>query len=141
MQILNIFHVLLALGMVILILVQRGAGATAGAAFGSGASGTVFGARGAGNFLTRMTATFAFLFFGISMTMAVVASKNVIDVTADDSVISSIEAPVETVAAPVADIPAPVQEHISDVPIAAVSVDAEEEQADDGVEQAPADNR
>ena len=66
MQILNIFHVLLALGMVILILVQRGAGATAGAAFGSGASGTVFGARGAGNFLTRMTATFAALFFGIS---------------------------------------------------------------------------
>ena len=48
MQALNIFYVLIAIAMVVLILIQKGAGATAGAAFGSGASGTVFGARGAG---------------------------------------------------------------------------------------------
>ena len=46
MQILNIFHVLIAIAMIAFILIQKGAGATAGAAFGSGASGTVFGSRG-----------------------------------------------------------------------------------------------
>ena len=55
MQVLNIFHVLIAIAMVAFILVQRGPGATAGAAFGSGASGTVFGSRGAGSFLSRTT--------------------------------------------------------------------------------------
>jgi len=58
MQVLNIFHVLIAIALVAFVLIQKGAGATAGAAFGSGASGTVFGSRGAGNFLTlsRMSA-------------------------------------------------------------------------------------
>ena len=75
MQLLNIFHVLLAIAMIALILVQRGAGATAGAAFGSGASGTVFGASGAGNFLTRATSVAAIGFFAISLGMAVMASN------------------------------------------------------------------
>ncbi len=75
MQILNIFHVLIAIAMVALILIQKGAGATAGAAFGSGASGTVFGSRGAGNFLTRSTWVLATLFCLISLTMAVMASR------------------------------------------------------------------
>ena len=48
MQVLNIFHVLIAIALVVFVLIQKGQGATAGAAFGSGASGTVFGARGAG---------------------------------------------------------------------------------------------
>jgi len=75
MQMLNIFHVLVAIALVALILVQRGAGATAGAAFGSGASGTVFGSRGAGNFLTRTTSWLAIAFFAISLTMAVMAAR------------------------------------------------------------------
>jgi len=75
MQILNIFHVLIAIAMVAFILIQKGAGATAGAAFGSGASGTVFGARGAGNFLSRSTWVLATLFCLISLTMAVMASR------------------------------------------------------------------
>ena len=75
MQLLNIFHVLLAIAMIALILVQRGAGATAGAAFGSGASGTVFRASGAGNFLTRATSIAAIGFFAISLGMAVMASN------------------------------------------------------------------
>jgi preprotein translocase subunit SecG len=54
--------------------VQRGAGATAGAAFGSGASGTVFGARGAGTFLTKSTWVLATLFCAISLTIAVLVS-------------------------------------------------------------------
>ena len=75
MQVLNIFHVLIAISMVAFILIQKGAGATAGAAFGSGASGTVFGSRGAGNFLSRTTWVLATLFCLISLTMAVMASR------------------------------------------------------------------
>ncbi len=75
MQVLNIFHVLIAIAMIAFILIQKGAGATAGAAFGSGASGTVFGSRGAGNFLSRTTWVLATLFCLISLTMAVLASR------------------------------------------------------------------
>ncbi len=75
MQVLNIFHVLIAISMIAFILIQKGAGATAGAAFGSGASGTVFGSRGAGNFLSHTTWVLATLFCLISLTMAVLASR------------------------------------------------------------------
>ena len=75
MQVLNIFHVLIAIAMIAFILIQKGAGATAGAAFGSGASGTVFGSRGAGNFLSRTTWVLAAAFCLISLTMAVIASR------------------------------------------------------------------
>jgi preprotein translocase subunit SecG len=75
MQVLNIFHVLIAIAMIAFILIQKGAGATAGAAFGSGASGTVFGSRGASNFLSRSTWVLAAAFCLISLTMAVMASR------------------------------------------------------------------
>ena len=58
-----VFHVLIAAAIVGLVLLQRGKGADAGAGFGAGASGTVFGARGSASFLSRMTATLAALFF------------------------------------------------------------------------------
>ncbi len=77
MQALNIFHVLIAIALVAFVLIQRGQGATAGAAFGSGASGTVFGSRGAGTFLTRTTWVLAALFCTISLTMAVIISRTV----------------------------------------------------------------
>jgi preprotein translocase subunit SecG len=70
-----VFQVLLAAGLIAIVLVQRGPGATMGAAFGSGASGTVFGSRGAGNFLTRTTGWLAVGFFGISLTLAVLATS------------------------------------------------------------------
>ena len=62
-----VFHVLLAFGIVGLVLLQRGKGADAGAGFGAGASGTVFGARGSANFLSRTTAVLATLFFVSSL--------------------------------------------------------------------------
>ena len=74
-NLLIIFFVLVVIAMIAFILVQKGAGATAGSAFGSGASATVFGAKGSGNFLTKTTMLLAFLFFAISMYMAVQASK------------------------------------------------------------------
>lgn len=67
-------HVLLAIGTVVLVLLQQGKGADAGAAFGSGASGTVFGAGGPGTFLQRMTTLAATLFFATSLALAVMAA-------------------------------------------------------------------
>ena len=74
-NLLLIVFVLIVVAMIAFILVQKGTGATAGSAFGSGASNTVFGAKGSGNFLTKTTMLLAFLFFAISMYMAVQASK------------------------------------------------------------------
>jgi len=73
--ILTIVHLLLALGLIGLVLIQHGKGADMGAAFGSGASATVFGARGSGNFLSRTTAILAALFFVTSMVLAYYASQ------------------------------------------------------------------
>ena len=67
MLFLNIIYVLLAVGMIALILMQRGAGAQAGSGFGGGASGTVFGARGSANFLSKTTKWLAVAFFVLSL--------------------------------------------------------------------------
>jgi len=74
--ILNVIYVLLAIGMIALILMQRGAGAQAGSGFGGGASATVFGARGASNFLSKSTKWLAITFFVISLFMAWYATHN-----------------------------------------------------------------
>ncbi|MBW8824265.1 MAG: preprotein translocase subunit SecG [Xanthomonadales bacterium] len=68
--ILNVVYVLIAIAMIALILLQQGKGAQAGSGFGSGASGTVFGARGAANFLSKTTRWLAIAFFGITLVMA-----------------------------------------------------------------------
>jgi preprotein translocase subunit SecG len=71
----SILYVLIAASMIVLILLQRGDGANAGAGFGGGASGTVFGARGSASFLSRATAALAILFFVISLGMAIYLSR------------------------------------------------------------------
>lgn len=70
-------HVVIAVALVVLILLQQGKGAEAGAAFGGGASQTVFGSRGSGNFLSRTTAILAAGFFVTSMTLAYFATQAV----------------------------------------------------------------
>jgi len=72
---LTVIHLFLAIGLIGLILIQHGRGADAGAAFGSGASATVFGARGSGSFLSRTTAILATLFFVTSVVMAYYAQR------------------------------------------------------------------
>ena len=72
---LMVFHVLLAIGLIVLILLQHGKGADAGAAFGSGSSSSVFGARGSASFLSRTTAVLATLFFVVSLALAIMASR------------------------------------------------------------------
>lgn len=76
MLFLNIIYVLLAVAMIALILMQRGAGAQAGSGFGGGASGTVFGARGSANFLSKSTKWLAIVFFGMSLFMAWQATRD-----------------------------------------------------------------
>ncbi len=68
--ILLVVQVLLAVGVIVLVLLQHGKGADAGAAFGSGASATVFGAQGSASFLTRATAVLATLFFVNSLLLS-----------------------------------------------------------------------
>ncbi|HEX7373768.1 MAG TPA: preprotein translocase subunit SecG [Steroidobacteraceae bacterium] len=70
-----VFHVLIAAGIVGLVLLQRGKGADAGAGFGAGASGTVFGARGSASFLSRTTAVLATLFFLSSLGLSYLFSE------------------------------------------------------------------
>ncbi|GAB4184099.1 MAG: hypothetical protein Tsb002_06760 [Wenzhouxiangellaceae bacterium] len=94
-----VVDVLIAIGLVALILLQRGPGATAGAAFGSGASGTVFGARGSSNFLTRATAVMAAGFFVVSMAMAMIAARQVENIEVGDlGVMSQVEQMADEVA-------------------------------------------
>ena len=68
-------HTLIAVLIIVLVLLQRGKGADAGAAFGAGASGTVFGARGSSSFFSRATAVLATAFFVSSLTLAYLSSQ------------------------------------------------------------------
>jgi preprotein translocase subunit SecG len=74
-------HVLLALMIIGLVLLQRGKGAEAGAGFGSGASGTVFGARGTSTLFSKLTAVFAALFFVTSLSLAYLGSHSTAEPT------------------------------------------------------------
>lgn len=68
-------HLVVAGLIIALVLLQRGKGAEAGAGFGAGASGTVFGARGSSNFFSRATAVLATLFFATSLTLAYFSTR------------------------------------------------------------------
>ena len=68
-------HILVAIVIIGLVLMQHGKGADMGAAFGSGASGSLFGSSGSANFLSRMTGVLAAVFFITSLSLAYVASS------------------------------------------------------------------
>ena len=76
-----IVHLVVAIGVVGFVLIQQGKGADAGASFGSGASGTVFGSQGSSNFLSRFTAVLAALFFATSLGLAFYAKDRASSVT------------------------------------------------------------
>ena len=105
--ILTVIHILAALGIIGLVLIQHGKGADAGAAFGAGAaggaSGSVFGAQGSGNFLSRSTAILATVFFVTSLSLAYMAQST------KDKPTSLLESATQTeqTEAPASDIPAP----------------------------------
>tara|TARA_X000000368_G_C22825082_1_gene620787 strand:+ start:324 stop:749 length:426 start_codon:yes stop_codon:yes gene_type:complete len=89
-QIIIILHVLIALAIVILILLQQGKGADMGASFGGGGSQTLFGPSGGGNLLTQLTTILATLFFITSFSLAVIAKQKVSSL-ADDLSINSMD--------------------------------------------------
>ncbi|MEE2703087.1 MAG: preprotein translocase subunit SecG [Myxococcota bacterium] len=74
-------HVLTCLALIAIVLLQHGKGADLGAAFGGGASQTVFGSRGAGNFLTKLTTGAAILFMVTSLTLSYFASPSLVPST------------------------------------------------------------
>ncbi len=76
-SVLLVIHVIIALGIVALIMLQQGKGAEMGASFGAGSSQTVFGAAGSGNFFSRMTGVLVAVFFASSITLAVMSKTRV----------------------------------------------------------------
>ncbi len=87
-SLLSIAQVLLSITLITLVLIQHGKGADAGAAFGSGASASVFGARGSGNFLSKSTGVAATLFFIVCLSLAYVGSHREVP----DSIMQSVTA-------------------------------------------------
>tara|TARA_B100000035_G_scaffold314649_1_gene331584 strand:+ start:2818 stop:3162 length:345 start_codon:yes stop_codon:yes gene_type:complete len=85
-------HILASLGVIGLVLVQHGKGADAGAAFGGGNSGSVFGVQGSANFLSRATSICVTTFFCTSIALAVIASNK----HGDNSVVDLKDAQLET---------------------------------------------
>lgn len=96
-----VMHVLVSIALIGLVLIQHGKGADAGAAFGSGASGTVFGARGSANFLTRVTAWLAAAFFILSLALAYIVhgrsddASSVVDAIPAEVPVPEIRLPTE----------------------------------------------
>lgn len=90
-------QVVLAIGIIALVLMQHGKGADAGAAFGSGASGTVFGSRGSANFLSRGTGILAAFFFLVSLVLAVIVARGQ---AGTSSVVDSLAVPTQQSVAP-----------------------------------------
>jgi len=103
--VMNVTHLLVALGLVGLVLIQHGRGADAGAAFGSGASSTVFGARGSGSFLSRLTAGLATVFFATSMAMGYFSMQTGEQADLMAEVPAAVEAPPAPAAPPESDLP------------------------------------
>jgi preprotein translocase subunit SecG len=100
-------QVLLSVSLITLVLLQHGKGADAGAAFGSGASATVFGSKGSGNFLTKSTAIIATLFFLTCMSLAYLASRHEGPSSIMESVVETetIEQGKTVLQPPLADLP------------------------------------
>ena len=94
-----VFHVLFAAAIVGLVLLQRGKGADAGAGFGAGASGTVFGARGSASFLSRTTAVLATLFVLSSLGLSYMFSQQKAPTSVMDTLPAEAPAPLQTEAA------------------------------------------
>ncbi len=121
-NLLLIVHLVMAVALVVLVLLQQGKGAQAGAAFGGGSSGSsqsLFGARGSANFLTRTTAVIATIFFITTLSLAYLyANRSSSSSVVGGSVVEQIEeAPESDVPMVPADAPAEESGTQSDVPV------------------------
>ena len=123
-QILLVVQILVAIALIGLILLQQGRGADAGAAFGSGSSGSIFGSRGPASFLAKLTALLAALFFFNSIGLAVITTQtvdrqSVVERYQDEAPDAGVVTP-ETESGAASDVPAgmdsDVPGSVSDVP-------------------------
>jgi preprotein translocase subunit SecG len=114
--IVTVVHLLVALAIIGLILMQQGKGAEAGASFGGGASQTVFGSQGGSNFFAKATAVFAFVFFATSFTLAVIAKEKT-EIGTVDGVPALFDQALES-EIPVAEGVIAVGSELPDVPVA-----------------------
>lgn len=119
-----IVHILAAAAVIGLVLLQHGKGADMGAAFGSGASGSLFGVSGSSNLLSRLTALFVAIFFATSLTLAYMASHR----SGTGSVIQSSGTSSAVPAANTAVVPAAVDAAVTPAP---VDVPAQDQAAKD----------
>lgn len=135
-------HLLTALAIIGLIMLQQGKGADMGASFGAGASQTLFGSAGSGNFFSRMTAVFATVFFITSFSLAVLAKQKT-DVTDDLALpeLEEVEVPFTEAQSPAADVPSidegvqgAVESAQADVPSLEDTADAAVEAINDAVQ-------
>ena len=117
-----VLHVLAAVSIVVLVLLQHGKGADMGAAFGSGSAGSLFGSSGAANFLSRTTAVLAAVFFATSLGLTYFSSPSKsgsvtqhLDVPATPGVENKIEVK-PAAPAPSAPAPAAPGEKSSEIP-------------------------
>ncbi len=99
-----VFHLLAALGVVVLVLLQQGKGADAGASFGAGASATVFGSQGSSTFLSRFTAILAAVFFVTSLGLGYFAKERA-DALSSEGLPSPAALEIPQDQAPVSDVP------------------------------------
>lgn len=107
-----VIHIIVALGMTGLILVQQGKGADAGATFGGGGAATVFGAAGSANFLTRSTAILTAIFFLTSLGLAIIAKKQAAELLSLPTAQAPVTQPVT---------PRPLTQNITPAPTASSS--------------------
>lgn len=115
-EILMIIYLVVALALIGFILIQQGKGAGMGSSFGGGASGTVFGASGSGNFLTKTTTILAVIFFGVALGLGNITSDKTAPQNSNDLFpADSLEQPVST------DIPAVDSSRDTDLPVASES--------------------
>lgn len=112
-QVVFAIHLLTALAIIVLVLLQQGKGAEAGASFGAGASQTLFGSTGSWNFFSKATALLAAVFFVTSISLAVIA-KNSAGV--GGNIIPELEQ-VDTPDIPVGDIPSAGNQPETDIPV------------------------
>lgn len=118
-QIILVIHLILAIAIIGLVLIQHGKGADAGAAFGSGASGTVFGSAGSGSFLTRLTTTLALLLAVTSISLTLMANRASRPETLSDKLLKQQDNSliVPAVVAPQSDLPTiPVEDTATQAP-------------------------
>lgn len=107
-QLILMLHVIVALVIIGLVLIQHGKGADIGASFGSGASSTVFGSQGTGSFLFRLTGGLALLFFVTSLSLSYIVSVQSERVR-QQAIPQSVDAPLVKVPVPSQEQPVPVE--------------------------------